>query len=485
REVELGPEGSTVVRVDFETGESSSGTYRFRVPVQEGELVDRNNERELGLTLRAGPQKILYFEGEPRHEVAFTRRAVADDPAIQLVVLQRTDEERYLRLGVDSAGELAGGFPRTREELFAYRGLVLGSVEASHFTHDQLAMIEEFVAERGAGVLALGGRRALAEGGWAGTPVAAALPVSLDPARAANASFHAESSVVPTRETATDPITRMQDGAPVTPWAELPGLTVYNRFGSAKPGATTLLTARSPGLPASQPLLAHQRYGAGRAAVFAVQDAWLWQMHADIPAEDETHERLWRQLLRWLVSGTPDRVVAAVPPEGAAPGEAVELTARVRDDRYAPVNGATAVATVTAPSGATRDVPLEWATARDGEYRGRYTPEEPGLHTVEVSARHEGGSTESEPVILRAGPSLDEYFGAGMRRATLERVAEETGGRFYTAADAANLAEDLAYSTRGVTVVEERELWDVPAAFLLVLVLISVDWRYRRRRGMA
>jgi uncharacterized membrane protein len=484
REVELGAEGSAVVQIDFETGESGPGTYRFRVPVQEGELVDRNNEREVGLTLRTGPQRILYFEGEPRHEVAFTRRAVADDAAIQLVVLQRTDAERYLRLGVDSASELAGGFPRTREELFTYRGIVLGSVEASHFTHDQLAMIEEFVTERGGGLLMLGGRNALAEGGWAGTPVAAALPVVLDPALAADSLFHVEAAVSPSRAAATDPVTRMQEGAPVIPWRELPGLTVYNRFGPAKPGATTLLAAEAASL-AGQPVLAHQRYGAGRAAVFAVQDAWLWQMHADIPPEDETHERLWRQLLRWLVSGTPDRVMAALPAEGGAPGEALELSARVRDARFEPVNGATAVARITAPSGEVREVPLSWTATRDGEYAARFTPDEPGLHSVQVTARHEGGTTESVPAVLRAGPSLDEYFGAGMRRAALERLAEETGGRFYTADAVGDLAEDLAYSTRGVTVVEERELWDLPAAFLVILVLISVEWMYRRRRGMA
>ena len=48
-------------------------------------------------------------------------------------------------LEVDNPDELAAGFPKTREELFAYRGLILGSVEAGAFTGDQLRMIGEFV----------------------------------------------------------------------------------------------------------------------------------------------------------------------------------------------------------------------------------------------------------------------------------------------------------------------------------------------------
>jgi uncharacterized membrane protein len=476
RDVRLGPDGSTTVRVDFDAEEAGTGTYRFRVPAQEGELVDRNNERDLLVQVRDGPQKVLYFEGEPRHEVAFLRRAVADDPAIQLVVLQRTDRERYLRLAVDSADELADGFPRTREALFEYRALVLGSVEASHFTHDQLSMMEEFVERRGGGLLVLGGRSALAEGGWSDTPVAAALPVRRGP-RSAASLFLAEPQV--------SPPTRMAAGAPVTAWTDLPPLTVFNRVGPAKPGATTLLRGRGDAIPDGQPVLAIQRYGAGRTAVFAVQDSWLWRMHADIPVEDETHERLWRQLLRWLTAETPDRVAAEVPPEPVGPGQSVEIRGAIRDARFGGVNGADVRATVTAPSGATREVPLQWAVTGDGEYRGSFVADEVGFHSVAVTARQDTAELTAAPVPVRVAPSTEEYFGAHMRRGTLERVAEETGGRFYSAADVANLPEDIAYTARGVTVVEELELWDAPAGFLLLLTLLTVEWAYRRRRGLA
>ena len=82
-------------------------------------------------------------------------------------------------------------------------------------------------------------------------------------------------------------------------------------------------------------------------------------------------------------------------------------------------------------------------------------------------------------------PSREEYFGAGMRQGTLERIARETGGRFYAAAGVADLPEDLAYTSRGVTVIEELELWDAPLAFALILILLTAEWMVRRRRGLA
>jgi hypothetical protein len=33
-------------------------------------------------------------------------------------------------------------------------------------------------------------------------------------------------------------------------------------------------------------------------------------------------------------------------------------------------------------------------------------------------------------------------------------------------------------------VVEERDLWDMPAIFLLLLILMGSEWGYRRRRGL-
>jgi hypothetical protein len=48
-----------------------------------------------------------------------------------------------------------------------------------------------------------------------------------------------------------------------------------------------------------------------------------------------------------------------------------------------------------------------------------------------------------------------------------------------------DLARDLAHSSAGVTVVERKDLWDLPAVFLLLGLVLAVEWSYRRRRGFA
>jgi hypothetical protein len=477
----------TPVRVHFRADMPGVRRFSFRVPVQDGERVSENNVQEALIDVKAGREKILYFEGEPRFEVAFMRRAVAADSSLQLVVLQRTADARYMRLDVDSAGELFSGFPTTREELFSYRGLVLGSVEASHFTHEQLRMIAEFVSERGGGLLMLGGRNSFAEGGYAGTPVADVLPVTLDARFSRDTTFFDTLQVRLTRDGAAQPALRVaaEERASEQRWRTLPAPTTFNRVGPLRPGAVTLLAGSGRRSPGNTPILAWQRYGRGHAFALPVQDTWIWQMHGDVPLEDETHQLFWRQLLRWLVSGVPERVMPVVAADQVAPGDAVRISVDVADDRFIKLNNARVTARIIAPDGAESDVPLSWTAGRDGEYRGSFMTNGRGIYEVLVTAQHEGVEIPARPVFVHSGETRDEFVGAQMRASLLRRIAGETGGRFYTSANVDRLPEDLVYAGRGITLREEKDLWDAPILFLLLIALLGVEWVYRRARGLA
>jgi uncharacterized membrane protein len=486
--IQLGPDGEPVVaRVAFQLEEPGPHRVRFRIPPQPGERVERNNAREVLVEVQGQREKILYFEGEPRFEVKFTRRAVEEDENLQLVILQRTAESKFLRLSVTDSTELQFGFPTSREELYRYRGLILGSVEASHFTHDQLSMIADFVSERGGGLLFLGGRRAFAEGGWAGTPVEDVMPVVLGPPAASDEGFFTEVTVTPTPAGLSHPTVQLDAALDEVSdrWSALPPLTIVNEVSDTKPGATALLTGASPDMPDDQVVLAFQRYGSGKAAAFTVQDSWLWQMHADVPLEDRSHESFWQQMLRWLVDGVPTPVTAAVARERVDPGTSLRLTATVADSTYIEVNDAEVVARVTTPTGAIEELPLGWTVERDGAYAGELRPTEEGEYEVEIVARREGATLGTSRTYFRAGPGDDEFFGAGRRTAFLQRVAAETGGQSYTPETVSSLPEDISVTGAGVTLVEDRDLWDMPILFLLMLLLMGSEWGFRRIRGLA
>jgi hypothetical protein len=348
-------------------------------------------------------------------------------------------------------------------------------------------MISDFVSRRGGGLLMLGGRRSFAEGGFAGTPVAEALPVVLDPATSVGATdFLAEFKVEPTPFGRGHAVAQLADSDDATRerWLTLPPLTTVNEILRTKPGATTILRGRATTGSGTGVVLAYQRYGRGKSMALAVQDTWLWQMHADIELEDMTHETFWRQLLRWLVSGVPGQVSVTSSPERPVPGEVVSVTAEVDDDTFIRINDTEVVAYVTDPLGETRAVPLDWTVEEDGVYRGEFVATEAGRFDIRVDALQDGAPLGTRLAHLDAADSRDEYFGAEMRSDLLTRIADETGGRFYTRANVEQIAEDIQYTESGTTVLEEKDLWDMPAIFLLLIGLVSTEWFYRRFKGL-
>jgi hypothetical protein len=212
----------------------------------------------------------------------------------------------------------------------------------------------------------------------------------------------------------------------------------------------------------------------------------MWRMHASMPVEDMTHHLFWQRLGRWLVDGVPDRVMASTAPDRVERGQPVTLTAEVLDPEYKGVNDGRISARITAPSGKTEEVPLDWTVEQEGEYRGRFTPTEDGVHRAVVGGlARDGKDVGRGTVNFRVAPSEAEYFDAAMRAPLLRRMAEETGGRFMRASESDSLADAISYSGSGITVVEERDLWDMPILLLLLLSLMGGEWLYRRSKGLA
>jgi uncharacterized membrane protein len=474
------------IPVRFTVNEAGPRVLRFRVSPQPGELVTENNSREALIDVRDRKEKILYFEGEPRYEYKFIRRAIPEGDNLIVTSLIRTADNKYMRQGVDGPDELIAAFPKTREELFAYRSLVIGSLEAAALTGDQLKMIAEFVDRRGGGLLMLGGPRAFAEGGWTGTAVADVLPVVLDRNKVQAKGSVMRLSIKPTRAGAATAVTQLgaTEEASAERWNTLPVVTAVNRVDGVKPGATVLLMGTDESR-AERPMLIFQRYGRGKTFAFLPQDSWVWQMHSTIAVDDLTHENYWRQLLRWLVDGVPDQVEPALTTERVEPGEGATLTANVVDPSFVELNDAAVMATVTAPDGTISDVPMSWDGEHPGQYQATVPTKAPGWYEAKIDATRAGKSVGSAVTHFRAAPGDAEYFDATMHAGTLRRIADETGGRFYDTANTASLADDLRYTGRGVTTVEEHELWHMPIVLLLLVGLLCAEWGYRRVVGLA
>lgn len=484
--------GSDTQAVNLEITPTTSGIHRYTVEITplDGELTVDNNKQDSLVEVIEGPLRLLHVEGEPRWELGKIRESLQpNEKNIILVSLQRTGENKFYRQGIGNQGELATGFPKTEEELFSYHGLIIGSVEAGFFTADELRNIEAFVARRGGGLLAIGGRLAFDGGRYKGTTLDDLLPVSLTGSAVDDVnSFSPVYKPVLTGAGQTHPITRLNEdrGANQKTWNELPPISISEVLTSVKPGASVLLEARKVDGSSSQaaPLLIQQRYGRGQTLALTATDTWRWRMRMD--SKNKAHETFWRQMLRYVVSTTPQQIEIGAEKDVYAMDDTVNITADIRDKRFNPVSDARAIARVTKPSGAVVEAPLKFSTLNAvNTYAGEFKADELGQHRIELIGTSAGlGSITATSNILVSDLNR-EYYSAAQNSDLLKRIAAETGGKYYAPSEAQSLLDDLTYRQTPYSERVTKDLWDMPINFMLIVGLLSAEWFLRKREGLA
>jgi uncharacterized membrane protein len=392
----------------------------------------------------------------------------------------RTSENKIYRQGIEDPKELADGFPSRAEDLFPYQAIIFGSVEANYFTPAQKELIQQFVDRRGGGLLFLGGRASLGDGGWAASSLADLLPVTLPGKKG---TFHRDPATASlTAAGADNIITRLVEdpAANVERWKKLPYLMDYQEVGTPKPGAVVLAEMTAGGR--KMPMLITENYGRGRTAVLATGGTWRWQMSQ--PLEDQTHEEFWQQLLRWLVMDTPGRVVATVPNQMLQDDGRVQFSADVRDKTFLPASDAHVEAHILGPGSSAAQIEMTPDPNTPGTFHADWTADQPGSYLTEVVATRDKDELGRDVLTFARMDGAAENFHTEQNRNLLEKLSAETGGRYWKPQDVSKLPNEISYSDAGITVRDAKELWNMPVVFLLLLLLPSAEWLLRRKWGV-
>lgn len=535
-------EGKLAFRFQFRPERTGVLFYRLRVaakgeegqfaaPATSREATLANNERTIVVNRDRGPYRILYVSGRPNWEYKFLHRGLEFDDQVHLVGLiriakrepkfefrgrtgessnplfrgfgnqsaeeiERYDQPVLVRLNTRDEFELRGGFPKTAEELFQYHAVVVDDLEAEFFNADQMGLLHRFVSERGGGVLMLGGQESLGEGRYLRTPVGDMLPVYLDqqpdPLPETAMQFNL------TREGWLQPWVRLRDteAAEKKRLGEQPKPEIVNRVRGIKPGAMVLATM-SDGR-ADYPALVAQRFGHGKTAVLTIGDFWRLGLGDEARVKDLG--KAWRQITRWLVADVPKRVELAQDRAAGDAAESVRLSARARDEKYLPLDNATARLTVrqigfassTNATATATNAPApvtllaEPSATEAGVYETSFVPRESAGYLAEVIVTDEGGKEIGrDETGWTAEFAAAEFASVTPNRALLETIARKTGGEVVEAGRLEKFIGELANKRAPVTENWLRPLWHTPAMFLFALCCFVAEWGLRRWKGMA
>ena len=454
----------TEVRLAGVTADTDESDNAARVPI---EVVDR-------------PIRVLYLDGHPRWEHRYVKNLLLREGSIDSTILLLASGRRFIQEG----DTLIARLPVSPEEWAEFDVVILGDLSPDQFGAEQLTQLAEHVAQRGAGLLWMGGPGPTPQA-WFETPAGDLLPLRPGPI----ALWDEPVTMRSTPESERLGVLRTDDdGKGWNPRLTDPdaGWTILRwaqRFEPAnlKPGVSVLGEAVGVDSGVATPLVLSMRFGSGRTAYVGTDEIWRWRY-----GRGETlPERFWIPLVRMLargrVAGALGPGLLTVTPDRPEPGSPALIELEVFDQalidrlperieaRVIRADGREAVVTLRG-EGVTRS--------------GVWTPDAPGSVRVELApVAPELAALSARALVIESG---DERRTLDTDHELLAELARRTGGRVVAWDETDRLAEWVPNRGRvhaGTPVIET--LWDKWIALLAVLGLLTVEWVGRRLMRLA
>jgi hypothetical protein len=439
----------------------------------EGDAEPGNNERGFEIFAVTRKYRVLLLEGRARWEWRYVRN------------LFERDEKWETASVFCPSGELPRGdkndeFPASRDALFAFDLVVLGELPRAAFRPQELEWIRDFVGDRGGGLILLDGQREslrshadgelgpLFPADWvAGRAEILPSALRLTPSGEGIAAL----------DLSADGLTRNAVWAMLRPPHRVEPLR-------PRPGADVWVEAVTRGGEAV-PAILGRPFGAGRVLHVAFDESWRWRYEV----ADKHHTRFWNQLAMAMMESPfavrDDRVSVDAGAPVQRPGERARLRARLRDERGRALTGATVFAHVHRDGRRIAVLPMLPDESGGGAYRTETGALEPGEHEIRLVVK---GIPEDD---IRAFATFvvkprdtGELADLAANEPLMRQIASVTRGQFVREENMDVAVSALKPMSRGRVVESETVLWQSWPWFGLVVLLLTVEWIVRKRKGM-
>lgn len=492
----------TAVVLTASSQRPGTSTWVVQIITPQPDLVPANDKTELLITFADRPLRVAYFDGYPRWEYRYLKNLLVRERNIKSSIALLAAQRRFIQEGSDPLLTL----PRTMQDWRAFDAVILGDLRPEMFSRDQLTFLRDHVAKNGAGLLMIGGPGPMPTA-WRGTPLADLIPFSL-----ASSSADADNPASPAIATWLEPVLaeptpaadalgllRLADDPRATwpavladPASGWSSLRFAQRLDPSrlKPAAEVLALARpadraSAADPA--PLVVTMRYGTGRVVYVATDEIWRWRF-----GRGETlPERFWLPIVRMLArsalesSGQPALLTAA--PRQAQVDRPVQVTVRLLDQSLLDTRPANIrVRARAADSSAAQDLQLTLTPQTESTdagppdtYVAAWVPTEPGEYDLTIddpllpSGLTPARVSVTFPDDERRVPQTDH--------ALLASLAQKTSGNLVEPDRLAQAVRDFPdRRVRLVGTPTYETLWDKPVVWVLLMVILGLEWVGRR-----
>ncbi len=478
----------------------SAGAAHWRVQLKltQPDLSEQNNSALVELELSDRPIRIAYFDGTPRWEYRYLKNLLLREESIRSAAMILAPDRRFIQEGSEPIATL----PTKQEDWNQFDVVILGDVRPELFSEDQQRQLRDLVAQRGSGILFIGGSNSMPQR-WRNTAIGPLFPFTgsaIDGESSGGMHIWTEPVTI-RREPAAERLGILQLSDSGTDWpvpiadpnSGWSLLRWVQRIDPAnvKPTAEILASAApvsAPGSASTSAAVLTMRFGAGRVAYVATDETWRWRYGRG----ESYQERFWLPLIRLMARESLGRsgksALLDVSPRVAQVEQPVRISLRLLDQSLQDGAGSSVMVRVRPAQGnvkAAQDVELvrekkaEDSSAAPALYVGTYVGNAPGQFEVETAT----------PVLDGLGLSVgfdvvasdDELRRPQADHELLAMLARETGGAVIKPGELARLSELLPNrQVRVLGPIQSQPLWDKAFPLALLVSLLVLEWIGRR-----
>ena len=465
----LPPSGAEIsVELLFESGEAGRRDMSVVISRFEDEATYLNNESRFDVRVLDQKKSILLLAGGPSPDVAaFSRLIGKDDTATLTVRTQKPDGSWH-----------EGDFPEDFEEV----DLVLAvGFPGSATRPDEARRLADAVA---GGVPLMYVHDRSSASARLQESLGPLLPVQLGTSR----STFIDGTIQQTPAAASHAVFDIDDRRDGSRWRRLPPLSLSESQWEAAAGATVLATSEIRGIALPDPVLAVMRRGQVKTAALTAHGFWRWSLvPEDLESDALRFEQLVGNLIQWLYAADDDRLVRVEPTETSfAEGDAVVLRGEVYDEALRPVSDAALSVQLTSPEG--QVFPYEMQPRGNGRYALDIGSLPAGNYSYQATASRDEQDIGQDSGAFSIGRRTLEYRRTQADFDILQQIATRSGGVMVMADDASGLEDAIRNAAGFVPITESSlsqvRLWQRYPFLILILVLLSTEWFFRKRWGM-
>jgi hypothetical protein len=446
-----------------------------------GEASLENNASSRTINVIDEKIRVLYVEGKPRWEFRYLRAVLLRDRRLDVKFLMTQGDADLAR----HSPQYIDRFPDDASA-FNFDMVIIGDVPYTYFTPSQVDRMRRLVAEQGGSLLMLAGRK-YAPMTYTGTELGRMLPVELT--RDAPITISNDAHPVATPQGLASAAVALEGSTQhnAAIWSLVRPMHQVPAIRSIKPGAMVLaeLSEQVGMLRDRYPLIVWHRHGTGK--VMMINSDQLWRLR--FKQGDQYHARFWGQTIQFMtlsrLLGGNRRIVIETDRRHYQTGDRVQVFAKVLNQAYEPVNASHYGVTVERDgergireSSALR---LEAVPDAAGVFQGFYTIEQDGRYAIRAPMDDRAAASAPEFQAVTTEPEMRD---PRMQEVLLRKMSELSGGRFIPVRELNTLPELIGQDKKTATVRLEKELWDLPAVFLGLVLLAGMEWFVRRRSNL-